>query len=259
MKNIAKKKFVIVLTMATIFVLIMSVLMSAEKEKSFDVILKAPAEAGNDDQTEVSVNITEDGLKAAASFKADNMFPGDSITKNYYVSVLNVENVVLRFSASARNSDDMSLKDVLKCKVSVSTGENKEHEDLCNCFIKEMESVYQLDLKNANSAIYDITFYLDKDVGSEYMGKNLTIDFTWWTEYEKPENHGEDEEDIEDDKNGKGRLFKLLNCIKTKTIKQKEIIKTVKEVVIKPVLLWTPFKIVPFVIPKFIFRFFRLF
>ena len=109
------------------------------------------------------------------------MFPGDRITQYYRVRVHYNGKVTVRFHAEVRKGYE-KLAEVLKVRVTLlSTGET-----LYDGLMGEMPE--SLDYKNESKAktqedlYYEITPYLETNVGNEYQNKELTADFKWWAE-----------------------------------------------------------------------------
>ncbi|MGN1113269.1 MAG: hypothetical protein ACI4RP_08695 [Acutalibacteraceae bacterium] len=114
-------------------------------------------------------------------FKVENMFPGDSITKNYCVRVSQKDTLTLRFHADIQPGSE-KLAEVLRVKVLLaSTGDL-----LYDGAIKDMPESLNCNVITNHSTVrelyYEITAYLDTSVGNDYQNKKLAADFRWWTE-----------------------------------------------------------------------------
>ena len=132
------------------------------------------------------ISIYRNHAEESTPFNLNNMFPGDSETKVFWVEVSHKGTVTVRFHADVRSGYE-KLAEVLKCKVELR-GENAP---LYDGLMRDMPQSINYRIASAGSKttqlIYDITVYLDTSVGNEYMNRELVADFRWWVE----ENGGE--------------------------------------------------------------------
>ena len=114
-------------------------------------------------------------------FTVKNMFPGDSVSKEYEIAVSFKDSIDLCFCAPVKE-DVFSVGDVLKCSVAI----NDSGQILYDGLLKDMPSclTYRLYSKEetTKTVTYLISVYLDTSVGNEYMSGKLTADFNWWAE-----------------------------------------------------------------------------
>lgn len=157
----------------------------ASAEPSSAATVSLPAISGSSDnsgtKTAASIELAEGKDEDNIPFNAENMFPGDRITQYYRVRVHYNGKVTVRFHAEVRKGYE-KLAEVLKVRVTLlSTGET-----LYDGLMGEMPE--SLDYKNESKAktqedlYYEITPYLETNVGNEYQNKDLTADFKWWVE-----------------------------------------------------------------------------
>ena len=156
----------------------------ASAEPSSTATVSLPAISGSSDnsgtKTAASIELAEGKDEDNIPFNAENMFPGDRITQYYRVRVHYNGKVTVRFHAEVRKGYE-KLAEVLKVRVALlSTGET-----LYDGLMGEMPE--SLDYKNESKAktqdlYYEITPYLETNVGNEYQNKELTADFKWWVE-----------------------------------------------------------------------------
>lgn len=157
----------------------------ASAEPSSAAPVSLPAISGTSDnsgtKTAASIELAEGKEEDNIPFNAENMFPGDRITQYYRVRVHYSGKITVHFRAEVRKGYE-KLAEVLKVRVTLlSTGET-----LYDGLMGEMPE--SLDYKNESKAktqedlYYEITPYLETNVGNEYQNKELTADFKWWVE-----------------------------------------------------------------------------
>lgn len=136
-------------------------------------------------------------LKAADNstllpFAVENMFPGDSVTKDVTVNVSHKEKITLHYHADIHPGYEI-LSEVLKIKVALPDKGTVLYDGL----MSDMPSSLTQDLSPSEKSItYRLTVYLDTSVGSvneidtdgkRYMYQSLKADFRWWfLEEEEP-------------------------------------------------------------------------
>lgn len=114
-------------------------------------------------------------------FRAENLFPGDRVTEHYRVRVAYHDRVTLHYQAEIRPGYE-KLAEVLKIRVRLlSTGET-----LYDGRMRDMTESLTCRLASATSTVeelpFEITAYLDTQVGNEYQNRALVADFRWWVE-----------------------------------------------------------------------------
>lgn len=131
----------------------------------------------------VSLALNSQNPEENVAFRVTNMFPGDSTTQYYRLSVSYTGTIMVNFQAVAGNGDEM-LKDVLEVKVRlVDTGELLYDGMLVDMPVLRHE--LSTDSESLTEEItYKITVGLSKSVGNEYQNKSLTADLAWWAESE---------------------------------------------------------------------------
>lgn len=115
------------------------------------------------------------------SFQADNLFPGDAITKYFCVRVSYRDTVTVHYKAAVRPGHE-KLAEVLKVRVRLLTS----GETLYDGLMSQMPESVTHKLSSGGSATdelyYEITAYLDTSVGNAYQNKQLIADFSWWVD-----------------------------------------------------------------------------
>ena len=114
-------------------------------------------------------------------FSVGNMFPGDSETKYFRVSVSHKGNVVLRFRADVREGYE-KLAEVLCCRIALPEGGEVLYDGLMCDMPESLNRELRTSTRTTSEVYYEITAYLDTGVGNEYMNKSLIADFRWWVE-----------------------------------------------------------------------------
>ena len=109
-------------------------------------------------------------------FKAENMFPGDEIYKDYVLNISHKENIDIMFKAEVQDGSEI-LAEVLKLKVTIPSVEKTLYDGL----MKDMPASCTYTLPGSNQNVtYRLTVYLDDSVGNRYQNKSLQTDFSWW-------------------------------------------------------------------------------
>lgn len=116
------------------------------------------------------------------TFNIVNMFPGDTVTKNYCIKVSYKDSVTVRFGVDTHNGYE-KLSEAMKIKVVLSTTGEILYDD----YIKDMPNSLNhtlsfTDTSKNEELYYKVTAYLDTSVGNEYLGKDLKLNFKWWVE-----------------------------------------------------------------------------
>ena len=117
------------------------------------------------------------------AFQMTNMFPGDSATQYYRLSVSYTGTITVNFQAVAESGDE-KLKEMLEVKVRlVNTGELLYEGMLADMPVLGYE--LSTDSESLTEELtYKITVGLSTSVGNEYQNQSLTADLSWWAEGE---------------------------------------------------------------------------
>lgn len=198
-----------------------------------DVVVVQPSYESNivgiiDDTTNNNrfLIVKPDVIKGQLSFNnnvsdrmvAENMFPGDSISKTYSINVAHNYKNQLLFEIDVHDDPEyQKLAEVLKVKISIN---GQEYYD---GFLADCGEIYTYlnsydYYKAINDTVeYTITVYLDTSVGNDYMQKTLVCDYKWTLlengtieelpdilipiDPEKPKDDDDDDKYIEDEVN----------------------------------------------------------
>ena len=124
-------------------------------------------------------------------FAVENMFPGDSVTKDVTVNVSHKEKITLHYHADIHPGYEI-LAEVLKIKVALPDKGTVLYDGL----MSNMPSSLSQELSASEKSLtYRLTVYLDTSVGSvneidtdgkRYMYQSLKADFRWWFLEEEP-------------------------------------------------------------------------
>lgn len=139
----------------------------------------------------ISLTDTDDGT--VFPFAVENMFPGDSVTKDVTVKVSHQEAITLHYHADIHSGYEI-LAEVLKIKVALPDKGTVLYDGL----MANMPSSLPQRLSAAEKSLtYRFTVYLDTSVGEineidtdgkRYMYQSLKADFRWWfLEEEEPD------------------------------------------------------------------------
>ena len=133
-------------------------------------------------------------------FQLTNMFPGDSKTQYYRVSVSYTGSVTVSFQAFAREGGE-KLGEVLRAKVRLMNTDEILYEGMLDDMV-QLDHVLTTDSEAQTEELYyEITVGLSTNVGNEYQNKSLTADMHWWAEgTQNPQEPPQaDEDDATDD------------------------------------------------------------
>lgn len=140
------------------------------------------------------VGLESSDAVSGTPFSVENMFPGDSVVKEYIVSVSHKEAITLYYHADIRAGYDV-LAEVLKTKIELTDKSVTLYDGL----MRDMPPALAYPLAGAEDTLrYRITVYLDTSVGGpseldpdgkRYMNRELLADFHWW--YFEEEESGE--------------------------------------------------------------------
>ena len=109
------------------------------------------------------------------TFRAENLFPGDAVYKNYVLNIPHKKNIDVMFKAKVREGY-AKLPEVLKLKVEIVGGGT-----LYDGLMKDTPEpvTYTLPARQ-QSVTYRLTVYLDTSVGNDYQNQDLMADFEWY-------------------------------------------------------------------------------
>ncbi len=154
----------------------------------FGMMLKVAVYAQQTDksQTTVILELNKKNPEENVPFQMTNMFPGDSMTQDYKVSVSYTGTITVYFQVSVLNGGE-ELGEVLKAKVFLpDTG-----KILYEGSIADMSAVgYKISTDKESlteELTYEITIELSTKVGNEYQNKSLSAELNWWAEGADPE------------------------------------------------------------------------
>lgn len=152
-------------------------------ETSSNTNPSSATEANNSTQskTATALSLNNRNTDDNMPFQVGNMFPGDSETKYYCVRVSHKGDVILRFRADIRPGYEQ-LSEVLFCRVTLPENGGVLYDGLMRDMPESLNHPLNTDKSTASEVYYEITAYLDTDVGNEYMNKDLIADFRWWVE-----------------------------------------------------------------------------
>ena len=151
------------------------------KTENKTVVAETGAATSEKAEKAASIELYNRQPEENTAFKVENMFPGDSITKYFRVRVSYHDKVTVHYKATVRPGFE-KLAEVLKVRVKLLT----TGETLYDGVIADMPESVTHKLQSRDQALeelyYEVTAYLDTNVGNEYQNKNLCADFKWWVE-----------------------------------------------------------------------------
>ena len=114
-------------------------------------------------------------------FDVPNLFPGDSVTEAYTVTVQHKEPLSLAFGIDF-SEDEYPLAEVLHIHVTLDDGAITLYDGSAKDFPAAGVTVTLPEGKS--KALYTVTATLPTSAGNEYMNRALTVDLLWWYEQE---------------------------------------------------------------------------
>lgn len=114
-------------------------------------------------------------------FKAENLFPGDSVTKYFCIKVAHKGDITVRFRADVQRGGE-KLAEVLMCRVKLMNENEILYEGSVGAMPESIGKRLETSAPTENELYYELTFYLDTSVGNEYQNKTLKADLVWWVE-----------------------------------------------------------------------------
>ncbi len=123
-------------------------------------------------------------------FKAQNMFPGDTVTKFYCLKVYHKADVTVYFNVTDI-VDTKSLGNILNLKVTKFNADGSGEQIVCNDSFSNIKNntyntVFSTNAEKETIAYYKIEVSLPTSAGNEYQGASLSADFNWYAENPDP-------------------------------------------------------------------------
>ncbi len=120
------------------------------------------------------------------AFNAQNMFPGDTVTKYYCLKVYHRAYVAVRFDVTDI-TETKSLGNILNIKVTKYNEDGSGEEVVCNDSFNNIKgttynTVFSVNATKETIAYYKIEVSLPTSAGNEYQGASLSADFNWYAE-----------------------------------------------------------------------------
>jgi len=144
------------------------------------ICMSMPAMAAGDTQTQ-SISLHRQNPDENVSFKAINLFPGDSVTRYYRVKVSYTGTITVFFQAKP-DAGDEKLSEVLKIRVRLMNTDEILYEGSIGGMPVEENELSTNKKAVTDELQYEITVSLGTEAGNEYQEKKLTADFIWWAE-----------------------------------------------------------------------------
>ena len=155
-------------------------------ERSTTATAPATTKPSNNNGTSKRKAATIDLYKGKADdntpFKAENLFPGDVVTKYFRIKVSYEDKVTVHYHADIRPGYE-KLAEVLKVRVVLLSDNGRVlYDGLMRDMPKSLTHKLSSAKRTSDELYYEITAYLDTSVGNEYQQKSLIADFRWWIE-----------------------------------------------------------------------------
>ena len=152
---------------------------------------QTPRNTAQNQQTPVAASVSAAQIPQAAApvaiysgqpatgqpFAVNNMFPGDSVTQYYNVSVSHKGTVTVHFNASVRDNP------ILAGGLNVQVVLTNNNTILYNGTLAAMPTDLPVQTGSGNGTdnlVYAITVSLPTSAGNEYQNERLVADFNWW-------------------------------------------------------------------------------
>lgn len=133
------------------------------------------------DRQEATITIHKNHAADSDAFACENMLPGDKESRTYLVEVSHTGTLTLHFRANIREGGE-KLAEVLWCTVAVPGEEQPLYDGRMREMPQSIHRQITAESGHPTRINYDITVYLNTDVGNEYMQQGLWADFCWWVE-----------------------------------------------------------------------------
>ncbi len=172
-------------------------IITPDETYSGDVLLNGGNSNGNQSQTDgetLQSELTQSPSQTAVTielfdrqpgdntpFNVVNMFPGDIETKYFCVKISHHDTVTVKYNADIRPGYE-KLSEVLKCRITLLTEDKVLYDGLMRDMPQSLDHTISAEQSVESELYYEISVYLETNVGNEYMNKNLVADFTWWVE-----------------------------------------------------------------------------
>lgn len=117
------------------------------------------------------------------AFQVENMFPGDSVEKTYYVNISYKGSVTVHFHADIQSGYD-KLAEVLQCEITLDGSATPLYKGRMRDMPTSLTHVMPESAGTTATLAYGIRVYLDTSVGNDYMSRQLKADFRWWVDEE---------------------------------------------------------------------------
>lgn len=132
-----------------------------------------------EDKTEVNITLSNRNDSENVPFQVSNMLPGDKDVKYFRLKVSYKDSVTVKFRANIKPGYE-KLAEVLRCKVVLPASGEVLYDGLMMDMPKSLNHTMNSKNDKSGEIYYEITTYLDTNVGNEYMNKGLKADFSWW-------------------------------------------------------------------------------
>lgn len=114
-------------------------------------------------------------------FSFKNMFPGDSVTKNFCVQVSYKGKVDVHYKAVLKLGDS-ELAKALNVRVQMPEVGNVLYDGPIAAMPESVTTKISAAAPATTELYYEITAYISTAAGNEYQNKSLVADFEWWVE-----------------------------------------------------------------------------
>ncbi len=124
------------------------------------------------------------------AFRAQNMFPGDQVTKFYCLKVYHKADIAVYFNVTDI-IETRSLGDILHIKVTRFNEDGSGEQVVCDGSFSNIKNntyhtVFTTDADRETIACYKIEVSLPSSASNEYQGASLSAQFNWYAENPAP-------------------------------------------------------------------------
>lgn len=129
------------------------------------------------------LSLTEREPEDNTAFEVENMFPGDSETKYFNVTVRHSSAVTLHFHADIREGYEI-LAEVLECRVVLTDTDEELYSGLMRDMPESLDKALAATggTDEVREIRYEITVSLPTSADNRYMNQSLVADLRWWIE-----------------------------------------------------------------------------
>lgn len=135
----------------------------------------------NSSRQAVSISLYNKHAQDNTAFEADNMLPGDSMTRYFRIQVSHQNPVTVHYHADVQKGYE-KLAEVLKLRIVLLSTDEVLYDGPIGEMPQSLDITLNARTKTTDEIYYEMTAYLDTSVGNDYQNLGLAADFRWWVD-----------------------------------------------------------------------------